>query len=196
MIKKQMKMSEALSQSGPRYFKIISLDFLKCRYSWHVLHFKPLLLHDYKQQVPGTKVIYVTPYWKSVSIQRLKCLAVSISITDPPNNQQVLPSGDIKGKITKDRVMLASVSWKKSTISQWFTCLRPLNLQICSTDEHWSQGCWILQLNLCIRKARARQATPISGRRSDDPQVCSLSVLSEWQVTYSFSAELHLSRRN
>jgi len=33
-----------------------------------------------------------------------------MSIADPLNNLQVLSSGDIKGKIIKDRVMLASVS--------------------------------------------------------------------------------------
>lgn len=36
-----------------------------------------------------------------------------MSTRDLPNNQQVLSSGSIKGKIIKDRVVLTSVSEKK-----------------------------------------------------------------------------------
>lgn len=50
----------------------------------------------------GSKCMKIKVQWK-----------VCMSITDPPNNQQVLSSGNIKGKIIKERVMLASVTEKK-----------------------------------------------------------------------------------
>lgn len=50
----------------------------------------------------GSKHMQIEVQWK-----------VCTSITDTPSNQQVLSSGNIKGKIIKDRVLLASVSEKK-----------------------------------------------------------------------------------